>query len=196
MGPRASSVEIYLFHILTMLRGFDIVAPSLRTARGICNVFSATRTSTNKLILAIMIPVTSQPFAINSPAVAAYEPLEDDEKGYHHTHAHHQYAQQLDGEPCARHRCRCDNKARLRRIAAGALLAVTSFLLFLVLLALYDTYFNAGAWMGSLGLAEDGTGSAWDAVSGLVKRQSTGTTSASSDNTFVSHKRASSPSIL
>ena len=195
MGPWTSSVEIYLYRILTMLRGFDIASPSLRTALGICNVFSATRISANKLILAIMIPVTSQPFAINSPAVAAYEPLEDNEKGYHHTHGH-QYAQQLDGEPCARRRCRCDNKARLRRIAAGALLAVTSFLLFLVLLALYDTYFNAGAWMGSLGLAEDGTGSAWAAVSGFVKRQSTGTTSASSDNTFVSHKRASSPSTL
>ena len=150
----------------------------------------------NRLITAVMIPVTSQPFAINSPAVAAYEPL-GDEKGYHHAHAHHQYDQQFDGEPCAHRRCRCDNKTRFRRIAVGALLAVTSVLVFLVLLALYDIYFNAGAWMGSLGLAEDGTGSVWAAVGGFVKRQSeAATSSTTTNNTFVNNKRASSPSIL
>ena len=127
-----------------------------------------------------MIPVTSQPFAINAPAVATYQPLPTGEKGC--SHVHHQYAQQYqDSEACA-HRCR---NTRARRVLSVAFLVATSIALFFTTLVLYDMFFNGGAWADALGLTQEG---AWNAVGGFVKRQSSDSSSSSSD-TFVDHKR-------
>ncbi|RPD66424.1 hypothetical protein L226DRAFT_566857 [Lentinus tigrinus ALCF2SS1-7] len=66
------------------------------------------------------------------------------------------------------------------------LLAAFSMILFALVSCLWDAAFNEGSWLSSLGLAEDGTGSAWSALGGFVKRQSDGTSS--NGNTFVDRK--------
>ncbi|KAI0738282.1 hypothetical protein C8Q80DRAFT_1275802 [Daedaleopsis nitida] len=127
------------------------------------------------------MPVTSQPYAINSPMVAVYE--YGNEKGCSHQHQQGDYAQSVG------RRCQCrNNRARSRRIVTAILLAVVSLLLLAFASCLWDVMFNEGSWLNTLGLSEDGTGGAWAAMGGFVKRQSNGSSSGGNNNVFIDRK--------
>ncbi|KAI1793693.1 hypothetical protein LXA43DRAFT_885059 [Ganoderma leucocontextum] len=125
--------------------------------------------------------ITTQPFAINAPAVAPCD--RNTEKGCSHEQHHgHQYAHVHDTES---RRCRC-NRTRGRRTMITIALALFSVIMFLLALCLWDAAFNQGSWLNALGLTVDGSENSWTALSGLMKRQSDGSTASSS--TFVNHK--------
>ncbi|RDX56463.1 hypothetical protein OH76DRAFT_1451580 [Lentinus brumalis] len=125
-----------------------------------------------------MTPITSQPYATNAPVVAVYE--YSNEKGCSHAQ---------EGHPRESRRCQC-NRARAsqsRRILAAVLLAALSIVLFALAWGLWDAVFNEGSWLSSFGWGEDGTGSAWSALGGFVKRQANGP-AGNGGNTFVDRK--------
>ncbi|KAI0704646.1 hypothetical protein C8Q76DRAFT_178926 [Earliella scabrosa] len=129
------------------------------------------------------MPVTSQPFSVHAPVLAQYS----DEKGCTHQHQH----QQLDYPHQESGRCHCNRRTstRTRRIATAILLAFFSLLLLLVVSCLWDAAYNEGSWLNSLGLTENGTGAAWAAMSGFVKRQSgEAPASGGDDNVFIDRK--------
>ncbi len=129
-----------------------------------------------------MTPITSQPYATNAPVVAVYE--YSNEKGCSHAQ---------EGHPRESRRCQC-NRARAsqsRRILAAVLLAALSIVLFALAWGLWDAVFNEGSWLSSFGWGEDGTGSAWSALGGFVKRQANGP-AGNGGNTFVDRKCRSS----
>ncbi|KAI0723947.1 hypothetical protein C8T65DRAFT_627987 [Cerioporus squamosus] len=123
-----------------------------------------------------MTPITSQPYAITAPVVAVCDA--GNEKGCSHPQEQQHY-----GHP-GRCQCKRAHASRSRRILAAVLLAALSMVLFALVSCLWDAAFNEGSW---LGLAEDGTGSAWSPLGGFVKRQSDGT-SGNGGNTFVDRK--------
>ncbi|KAI0656051.1 hypothetical protein C8Q70DRAFT_1046982 [Cubamyces menziesii] len=102
--------------------------------------------------------ITSQPYSVPAPSLVYRE---ENEKACPHGH---------NGMPAAARRCRCEN-ARSRRIITALLLAAFSLAFFLFISCLWDVAFNEASWLSSLGLAEDGSGSAWTAMSGFIKRQ-------------------------
>ncbi|KAI0668132.1 hypothetical protein C8Q78DRAFT_1071474 [Trametes maxima] len=116
--------------------------------------------------------ITSQPFATSAPVL---EYCESNEKGC--THQYH-------GTPAVARSCRCE-RARSRRVITALLLAIFSFALFLLISCLWNVAFNEASWLSSLGLAEDGSGSAWTAMSGFVKRAAD---NGSGQGTFVDKK--------
>lgn len=117
--------------------------------------------------------VTSQPYAIVAPSITY---CESNEKGCTHQH---------NGAPAVARRCRCE-RAVSRRIVTALLLTVFSFALFLLVSFLWDAAFNEASWLSSLGLVDGGSGSAWSAVSGFVKRQVVD--NGNGQNTFVHRK--------
>ncbi|KAI0643448.1 hypothetical protein C8Q79DRAFT_915156 [Trametes meyenii] len=116
--------------------------------------------------------ITSQPFATSAPVL---EYCESNEKGCTH---------QFHGTPAVARGCRCE-RARSRRVVTALLLATFSFGLFLLISFLWNAAFNEGSWLSSLGLVEDGSGSAWTAMSGFVKRAAD---NGSGQGTFVDKK--------
>lgn len=130
-----------------------------------------------------MIPVTSQPYAINTPVVAAWE--SGNEKGCSHQHQQLEHAHESMGK-----RCQCNRPTRSRRIATAVLLTFFSLLLLLLVSCLWDAAYNNGSWLSSLGFTEDGTGSAWAAMGAFAKRQSGGSASSGNGNAFVDRKCA------
>ncbi|KAJ8453885.1 hypothetical protein ONZ51_g13349 [Trametes cubensis] len=102
--------------------------------------------------------ITSQPYSVPAPSLVYRE---ENEKACPHGH---------NGTPAAARRCRCEN-ARSRRIITALLLAAFSLAFFLFISCLWNVAFNEASWLSSLGLAEDGSGSAWTAMSGFIKRQ-------------------------
>ncbi|KAH9940041.1 uncharacterized protein BXZ73DRAFT_99036 [Epithele typhae] len=127
------------------------------------------------------MPVSSQPHAISTPALMVFDPTHEK------AHAHDQYVQLqfAEGGHADHRRCRC-NKSPARRIWTGLSLALVSFLLFLVFVALYDHFFNGGALLASCGFTEGGNSATWAAIGGFVKRQST--SDSSNGNSFVDNK--------
>lgn len=130
-------------------------------------------TAADELYPLSVMTITAQPYAIIAPSPTSYE---SDQKGCSHQH---------DGTPPVARRCRCD-RARSRRVVTALLLAVFSFALFLLASFLWNAVFNEGSWLGSLGLTEDGSGSAWSAMAGFAKRQATD--SGNGQNTFINRK--------
>ncbi|KAI9060783.1 hypothetical protein FKP32DRAFT_1014902 [Trametes sanguinea] len=120
-----------------------------------------------------MMTVTSQPHPTVSPALVHHE---SNEKACPHGH---------DGMPAAARRCRCEN-ARSRRVVTALLLATFSLALLLMASCLWNAAFNEASWLSALGLVDDGSGSAWSAMTGFVKRQAVD--NGNGQSTFVHHK--------
>ncbi|OSC99608.1 hypothetical protein PYCCODRAFT_1438178 [Trametes coccinea BRFM310] len=117
--------------------------------------------------------VTSQPHPTASPALVH---CENNEKTF--PHGHH-------GMPTASRRCRCEN-ARSRRVVTAFLLAAFALVLFIMVSCLWNAALNEASWLSSLGLVDNGSGSAWSAMTGFVKRQAVDT--GSGESTFVHRK--------